>query len=208
MNSKRDIFRKEFLNSQLLFQKKVKEEAEKLGIPAIEGELGQFLAFLLKLINPSLVLEIGAGNGYSSLWLEKGLKKDDALLITVERSRERAEYAKNNIQKNSQGKIQLLYGNALNIFKEKEIFDFIFVDGRKNEYPQYLKLVKRLLKKDGIFVIDNVYFHDYLLISSPPKRYRFLPHLKRMLELLKNDESLEFTLLNDFDGLIIGTKTY
>jgi predicted O-methyltransferase YrrM len=138
----RDLFRRDYLGEELNSFLEVKKEALREGIPIIEDELGHFLSFFISLLQPRRILEIGSGNGYSALWLEKKLQT--GRIITVERSYSRIWLAEKNIKSFSRGKIDLIFGNALKIFKEEEIFDLVFIDGRKNEYPLYLDLESKL----------------------------------------------------------------
>ena len=78
---------------------------------------GRFLAFLSKLINPSLVLELGTFSGYSALCLAEGLKNGGEV-ITIEKNDEYESFIKENLSLSPLGnKVKLLIGEAENILK-------------------------------------------------------------------------------------------
>ena len=184
----------------------VRIEAEKLRIPAVSIEASQFIRTLVKTTHSKKILEVGTGNGYSSLCIESVLPSD-AFLVTVENDLRRIKFARKNIEKHSNGQIFLVAGNGQSVFKTHEYFDFIFIDGRKYEYPQYIKLIGEVLKPNGTFLIDNAFFQDMIFCEKPPERFsRFVPKLREMFELLLKDYSIEYSILDDFDGMVLGWK--
>ncbi|MCK5685789.1 class I SAM-dependent methyltransferase, partial [bacterium] len=184
----------------------VKKEAEKLRIPAVTIEAAQYLRTLVKITRSLRVLEIGTGNAYSSLCIESVLP-DDGLLVTVENDLRRIKFAIKNINDYSNGQISLVAGDGQSVFRISEYFDFIFIDGRKYEYPQYLKLIDEVLKPGGTFLIDNAFFQEMIFNENPPERFsRFVPKLREMFELLLKDKNIEYSILDNFDGMVLGWK--
>jgi len=127
-------------------------------IPRITGK---FLHLLIKIKKPKKILEIGTSNGYSTIWL--GMEGNE--IITIEKDKNRAMMAKANFEAAGLGNIKVIEGDALEVLdKINEEFDFVFIDGRKNEYLDYLKKIK----VKGIVVADNIISHtdsvqDYVM---------------------------------------------
>ena len=91
-----------------------------------------------------------------------------------------------------------------------ETFDFIFLDGPKAQYDAMLELLLILLKKNGVFLADNVTFRGYITgeIQAPTRRYKtIVKRLNTFIENCKNSPNLtQFNLINVEDGLIFAIK--
>lgn len=112
------------------------------------------------------VLEVGTGVGYSMLWLVKGLidSSTEGKIYSIENVLRRAEIAKYNLKKatNIEGLekakdyVKIIYGNALDIIPELNAdVDFAFIDGTKEEYLQYLKLILPRLEQGALVTAHN-----------------------------------------------------
>lgn len=127
-----------------------------LQVPVSEA---RFLSLLIKLKNPKNILEIGTFRGWSSAWLARSLDSDSRV-ITIEKDERNISIAIDLWKKlNQKCKIELRQGNALNeldkLKNEKMVFDFVFIDGRKSEYKEYLTMSYDVLSVGGIIVVDN-----------------------------------------------------
>ena len=127
----------------------------------ISPEAGKFLYDLVKKCKSLQILEIGSSNGYSTLWLAKAvLENKQRCIITIEQDIQRAALAHQNFEKTGvQRFIDLKIGDAKQILMHlDQEFDFIFIDARKSEYLEYLKLIEKNIKKWGIVVADNILY--------------------------------------------------
>ncbi len=127
-------------------------------IPVLLPESAAVLAQLIRLKKPQKILEIGTAIGYSSLVM---LKNCEARLYTVEVLEERVEKAKFYFEKAGvMDRVTCFVGDAGEIVPMLNgTYDFIFMDGPKTRYPEYLPYLKRLLSKCGVLVCDNVLFN-------------------------------------------------
>ncbi len=125
----------------------------------IPRETAEFIFRLLKGRDPYRVLEIGTSNGYSTCWI--GLACPDAKITTIEKDPKKIKLAQENFKKFKLRNIEILEGDALEVLhKLKDKFDFVFIDGTKSEYVEYLKALNKKLNKNAIIVADNIYSHD------------------------------------------------
>jgi len=156
------------------------EELNKLGGQwNISHETGQFLFDFIMTKKPALIVEVGASNGYSTIWLAYAASQLDAKVITHEFVPEKVRDLVSNLQKAGLIKyVQIVPDDANKRLGELGGgVDFVFLDGRKNEYLQQLQLLEPKLNPGAIIIADNVISHkhvleDYLYYVRTEKKYK------------------------------------
>lgn len=145
----------------------------------ISHETGQFLYDLIIEKKPEVIVEVGASNGYSTIWLATAARKINAKVITYEFVPEKVRDLVSNLQKAGLIKfVQIIPDDANKRLGElKDKVDFVFLDGRKNEYLQQLKLLEPKLNHNAIVTADNVISHkhvleDYIYYVTTESKYR------------------------------------
>ena len=167
---------------------------------------GMLLSMISKMLSPEFILEIGTYTGYSAICLAQGLKENGAL-HTIEINDETAAFADKYFKEAKlQNKIKLHVGDACTIIKKLKVeFDLIFIDGEKQEYPEYYKLCIDKLKHGGYLIADNVLWNGKVVDPSSAND----PATVAILEfnkMITNDLSVENFLLPLRDGLMIARK--
>ena len=122
----------------------------------IARETGNFLNLIIKTANIKNAYEVGTSNGYSGIWLAKGLRETGGHLTTIEFYEKRIIPAKENI-------VTVKQGSAIEVLEEipeNEIIDFAFIDANKGQYLDYFKLIDSHVKRGGIITADNVTSHS------------------------------------------------
>lgn len=150
----------------------IKERSEKDQIPIVDEAVGYFLHWLVLTYKPKDILEIGFGGGYSTLWMMKALEEERKIL-SLELNTDRIENGiKLYKEFNLLHRLDLRYKDALEFITEtEETFDFIFLDGIKRSYMQYLPRIPRVLRKGGLFIADNILFRGYVVQEQVDKKY-------------------------------------
>ena len=172
----------------------------------ISGHIqGKLLEMIVRMIRPSLVLEIGTYTGYSAISMARALSQD-AMLHTIEINDELAEISREYVRKAGlEDKITLHTGDALDIMKKLELsFDLIFIDGDKRQYPQYYKLSFDKLKKNGYILVDNVLWDGK--VADPTKHDPMTNGIRRFNQVVKEDQRVEKIIIPARDGLMIIRK--
>lgn len=142
--------------------------ARKEYIPVALDDTIDFLIEKLLEKNPKTVLEIGTAIGYSGSIILKYLP--NATLTTIEKNEKNFNLAKQNFANTKvEKRVMQILGDALENIKKfsarNQKFDFIFVDGPKSQYYQYLPYFERILADDGLIFADDVlYMH---LVDGP-----------------------------------------
>ena len=129
----------------------------------ISGHLqGKLLEMLVRMLRPKRVLEIGTFTGYSGLSIARGLD-DDALLDTIEVDDELEEIAAKYFEASEYGhRIRQHVGSALDVVPQLgEVYDMVFIDGDKREYPAYYNMLmdKGLVHSGSIMLADNILWY-------------------------------------------------
>jgi caffeoyl-CoA O-methyltransferase len=125
---------------------------------AVSEEDGRFLRVLIASTGAKRVLEIGAANGYSAIWMGLGLQQTGGQLVTIEYDPVRAKDAANNVRRAGLGEVvRVISGDA---FKEipnlQGDFDLVFLDAWKPDYKKFFDLVFPRVTPGGLFLAHNV----------------------------------------------------
>ena len=176
-------------------------------IPVLLPESAALLKQIVMLIRPEKSLEIGTAIGYSSqLILKNGGKK----LYTLEIKEELIEKAKEYFARAGLDKrVTCYHGDASEILPLMDgEFDFIFMDGPKTRYIDYLPHVKRMLKKGGVLLCDNVLFNGMVAGTEEFQRKKatIINGLDRFITAICNDEDFETSVLPVGDGMSLSIK--
>lgn len=142
-------------------------EAEEIRPPVvpIKPTTGRFFYALVAPQADCEVLEVGAGRGYSTIWLAAGVRSLGGRVLSLERDPEvAAEWRRNVGDAGLLEWAQLVEGDALETLPGlDDVFDVVFIDAAKDEYERYFQLVRRLLDPGGLVVADNVLSHEEAL---------------------------------------------
>lgn len=190
---------------------RLKKYAVENNVPIIRDETRDFLRLIINIKNVENILEIGTAIAYSTLVMHKANAK--ANIFTIENYDKRIRDAKNNIAKYfNEDKITLIEENAGVYLKEctkNEFFDLVFLDAAKGQYINWLSDIKRVMKKGGILIADNIFKDGEILESKFLIKKRDRTIHKRMRDFLyqiKHDENYITYIYNLGDGVSISIK--
>jgi len=181
-----------------------------MAIMQISPEQAQFMSLLVKLTGAKKCIEIGTFTGYSALAVALALPKKGKLVacdISDEYTQigvpfwEEAGVAK---------KIDLRLGPAkktLNkMIKKGEVgkYDFVFIDADKPGYPDYYERCLKLLRPDGLILVDNVFMEGG--VADGRKRSENVVAMRAFNKQLMADDRVELSMLPVGDGLTLVRK--
>jgi len=171
--------------------KDVLERSRSLGIPHIPLEDAYVIystAFVALSHSDGLALDLGAGIGFSTIWIAEAAKKFNRKVIAVERDetlfRELKEVAK-------KAGFEAVKGDAVEFLRNlnPSSVAFAFVDVDKDLYPEVVKLLDEKLVPEGVAVFHNAF------IPTPPRE--FLDELSKRMAYVVVPTTL---------GLVVATK--
>lgn len=163
---------------------------------------GKILEMLTRMMQPKNVLEIGTYTGYGTICIAKGLP-ENGCIDTIEINDELEDFIKYYIQKAGvKDKIRTHTGKAQDIIPRlNKMYDFIFIDGDKREYPEYLNLTKQYLIQGGFILADNVLWNGKVVESSE-KKDKHTQGIQEFNKAVKEDPDLENVIFPLRDGLM------
>ncbi len=167
---------------------------------------GRFLSVISQLMQPRYILEIGTFTGYSAGCLAEGLSREGGELHTIECRESEAAVAKKYFNQLPNGhKIQLHIGNAKEIIPTlTHSWDLVFLDADKTGYCEYYTLVMKNLRKGGLLIADNIFFHGEVL--QPEITGKNARAIQAFNEMVVNDSSTEKVIVTVRDGLVLILK--
>ncbi len=119
---------------------------------------GRFLRIMVAASGAKRVLELGTANGYSGIWICRGLRETGGKLTTVEIDATKAKEAVANFERVGMSDlVEVRVGDVNKVLPALSgPFDVIFMDTEKGEYLAQFKLAYNLLKPGGVFLAHNV----------------------------------------------------
>ncbi len=172
---------------------------------------GKLLTSIAQLRKPTRILEIGTFTGYSVICMARGLATEGKL-IAIEKNAELEQRIRNNIAlANLENKIELHIGDASIVLDKMlsagntTLFDMIYIDADKENYPLYLQKCYRLLNSGGILLADNVFWGGKITDKNA-KPSKELNGIKQFLNDAAELEWNSRLILPIGDGLFMGVK--
>jgi caffeoyl-CoA O-methyltransferase len=164
---------------------------------------GGFLAMLVHMLRPRLVLEIGTFTGYSALSMAAALPPGGRI-VTCEIDDTHAAIARRHIAASSfADRIELRFGPAADAIAALDgPFDFVFVDADKTGYLGYYEAVLPKLSEHGVIAVDNVLWNRRVL-EPPGGHDDDTRALVAFNEHVAGDERVECVMLTVRDGVTL-----
>ena len=176
-------------------------ESERLGIPSIDASDGIALmleAYRQTLTGGTLLLDLGAGVGYSTAWIalgaDEGCSQGGCRVVAVEYDPSRSSRIEANLGRLGLERVEVsvVTGEALEVLRglEPGSISLAFVDIEKHQYLEALRLLEEKLKPGGAAFFHNAFFpappeEFFVAASREPWRATVLPTPAGMLVAYK-----------------------
>lgn len=188
----------------------IEKEAIADEVPIIRKEMGNLLKVLLQLVQPERILEVGTAVGYSSILMSENMPHN-CTITTIENYDKRIPVAKNNFKRaGKEDVITLIEGDALEVLKTLDgPYDFIFMDAAKGQYINYLPDIKRVLRKGGLLISDNILQEGEIVESryAVTRRNRTIhARIREYVYELTHSEDFVTSIVPISDGITLSVK--
>ena len=134
----------------------------------VEPETAELLGVLVRAMSATRVLEVGTSNGYSTIWLGDAAEAVGGSVISLEIEAERTAQAASNLTEAGVADNVSLRtqdaAEALASFAD-DGFDLIFLDAERALYASYWPDLIRILRANGLLVVDNTLSHAKDLVE-------------------------------------------
>ncbi|TFK29492.1 S-adenosyl-L-methionine-dependent methyltransferase [Coprinopsis marcescibilis] len=201
-----DTYHNSFLLSEDPVQEATVKNNKDKGLPniAVSAAQGKFLNLLAQSAGAKRILEVGTLGAYSTIWLARALPKDGSL-VTLELDEHHAKVAKENLTNAGfADQVQVIVGLAAESLKTLSAdppFDFAFIDADKTGNATYFAEAKRLVRKGGVIIVDNVV--RSARVSDPAYTDANVEGVRNLLKSIKGDSEVEATTIGT-----VGDKGY
>jgi predicted O-methyltransferase YrrM len=144
-------------------------EATKHKIPIVGPVVATFFQQLVRMTGAKTVFEMGSAIGYSTIWWARAVGEGGVVHYT-DGDLKNADKARRYFQRAAVAdRIKIHTGDAIELLSEqKEVFDIVFNDIDKDDYPRVLRMVPPRVKKGGLFVTDNVLWSGRVADTKNP----------------------------------------
>lgn len=202
--------------------KNIIQQQSKAGGPMmnIGADQGKFISLLVQISKSREIIEVGSYFGYSSTWLARALKElqnrenyeaNNYSLTCIEKSGKQIPIIENNLEEAGlENLVTVINADAKpyldKLIQEERVFDLMFIDADKGNYPTYLKQAERLVKRGGLLLVDNVLgLNTYEVLDSNTEDKRILA-IQKFNKLLAASHSFDGSILTIQAGLAIAIK--
>jgi len=213
--TKSDVYHNSFLipNDEALDENRKNSKANDLPDIAVTAAQGKFLSLLAQSIGARRILEIGTLGGYSTTWLARALP-EDGTITSLDVDPLCVKVATENLT--AAGlipKVNILLGSATETLETispvPTPFDLVFIDADKEENSTYFRHAKRLVRRGGVIIVDNVVREGK--VADPENMDSRVEGVRRLLEAIKTDPQVSATTISTvgekgYDGFIFALK--
>lgn len=168
---------------------------------------GRLLKMLVRMINPTRVLELGTYCSYSTQCLAEGLLRNDAVVHTIEIDDEIEEFIREHLASSPvRDRIVLQTGDAKDVVPTLNMtFDLVLIDANKRDYCAYYELVMPIVKSGGYILADNTLWDGK--VSDPQAHHDAQTQgILDFNDRVAKDPRVEKVILPIRDGLTIIRK--
>ena len=136
------------------------EDQRPPGVP-VAPATGRFLFSVVAPQTDCEVLEIGAGRGYSTIWLAAGVRNLGGRVLSLERDYECIGAWHRNIAKAGlEETAEIVEGDARETLPMiDDVFDVVLLDAANKVYEELFQLAREKLEPGALVIADDVVLH-------------------------------------------------
>ena len=189
---------------------------------------GQLMRMLVQMTGARRILELGTFTGYSAICMASALP-EDGHLDTLELNDELEDLILEGFERAGLSeKIDLHIGDCKETLKrmrsemgldkvaphsetcpdtavEEHLYDIVYIDANKREYPEYYELVFDMIRPGGLILGDNVIW-DGKVCQDPMPQDKQTVGIARCNDMVSADPRVESVILPMRDGLNVIRK--
>jgi predicted O-methyltransferase YrrM len=142
------------------------------GIP-VEPTTGKFLFSVCAPQSECAVLEIGAGRGYSTIWLAAAVRHLEGRVLSLEREPSCIQDWRQNVaDAGLEDRAELVEGDARETLSRiEDVFQVVFLDAANKFYEELFQLARGKLRPGALVIADDVVLHaDQLAAYSKARQ--------------------------------------
>lgn len=173
-------------------------------------EQAQFMALLAQIAGTKRYLELGTFTGYGTLAIALAIPSNGKI-VTCDLDDEfprvgRPFWARAGVSEKIDLRLQPAGELLRQLLSEgnQETFDMIYIDADKENYVDYYRQSKNLLKPGGLLLIDNVLWAGAVI--DPENKKRSTKAIQETNDLVFADRTVDISMIPIGDGLTLARK--
>ncbi len=179
-------------------------KAQETGLPIVGRLVGRFLYLLTRLKQPSLIVELGSGFGYSGYWFARALSLRGKVVM-IDHSEENMAYARQVMSETGLvERAEFRVGDALQTGREYENIDLLFIDIDKYQYLDAIEAMLPRLAKNALVVADNALWHGR--VAEEGEEDRETRVIRDFNDYMFSHEEFFTTIVPLRDGVLMAYK--
>ncbi|KAF9484073.1 O-methyltransferase family 3 protein [Pholiota conissans] len=196
----------------------VMQHTQAEGLPAyiaVSKAQGRFLGLVAKSVRARRVLEVGTLGGYSTVCFARALP-EGGKVVTLEVDAHHVKVAQENFKTAGvEHLVDVIEGPAAETLPtiqpkdDSELFDLAFIDADKENNVIYFEEAKRLVRRGGVIIVDNVI--RYGRVSDLAFDHPNDVGVRKLLEKIQGDKEVDATTVGTagergWDGFIYAVR--
>ena len=182
-------------------------EAEWTNFPIIGPTSGYLCYQVARMITAKRVFELGSGFGYSTAWFARAVTENgggEVYHVVWDEDLSRQAHA--HLSALGYGDIIHYHvGEAVQTLRDASgLFDLIFNDIDKEDYPNSLPVIAEKLRPGGVLIVDNMLWHGRIFDGKD--HTPATDGIRRLTGLLTNNPDWVTSLFPVRDGVMLAYK--
>jgi caffeoyl-CoA O-methyltransferase len=182
----------------------MEEKAKETGVPIVDLQVGRLLYLLTRLKQPELVVELGSGFGYSAYWFARALDRGGRVVLTDYSSRHINYAARVFDEAGLSDRAEFRVGDALQIGREYNDIDILFIDIDKYLYPEAIRVMLPKLAENALVIADNALWHGSVAEQDPS--FKDSGAVREFNEFMFSHGDFFTTIIPLRDGVLLAYK--
>jgi predicted O-methyltransferase YrrM len=164
-----DEYLYELLPERDTVTREMEEYAAAHDVPIVGPAVARLLAFLVQTAGSKRIFEMGSAIGYSTVWLARAAGPGAEIFYT-DGDENNARRAKSYFERAGVAdRITVQTGDAVErLAATPGLFDFIFIDIDKHQYPAALRAALPRLRPGGLLAADNTLWSGKAAVEAAP----------------------------------------
>jgi caffeoyl-CoA O-methyltransferase len=156
--------------------------AKQHDVPIIGPVVARMVYLMAQISGAKRIFEMGSAIGYSTIWLARAAGAGAEVYYTdgdpANAARARGYFKRAGVE----NCIQIMTGDAVNLIDQVPgVFDLIFIDVDKHQYPEALRKAILRLRSGGLLLTDNVLWSGKVARKSNDPRTRAIQQFNKLI---------------------------
>lgn len=186
---------------------RARRRGEELGATPIGQGAGALIRLLAAGLAARHVVEIGTGAGSSALWAVQGMPRDGVITsIDIDPEAQRAAREAFTEAGIPSQRTRFISGDAAPVLQRLAdgAYDMVIIDADPESYPVYAEEAIRVLRTDGLLVVNGMLGRDR--VADPAARDEATTLLRDLGKKLREDDRLMPAMVAAGDGLFLAVR--